>query len=129
MTGGGDEMSATPLMLSPSGLMVFIACEHATALELARTPKPDVADPQAALIRRKGDEHERGYLDELRSEGRSIREVEFAYDWEASARATEEAIFGGADVIYQGVFADGRWRGIADFLERQPDGSYEAVDT
>ena len=41
----------------------------------------------------------------------------------------------GAEVIYQGAFADGGWRGRADFLERveRPTGlggwGYEAVDT
>ena len=36
----------------------------------------------------------------------------------------------GADVVYQAVLLDpAGWRGIADFLERQPDGSYEVADT
>ena len=36
----------------------------------------------------------------------------------------------GADVVYQAVLVDpSGWRGIADFLERQPDGSYEVADT
>ena len=35
----------------------------------------------------------------------------------------------GADVIYQACFVDGDWRGFADFVERQPDGRYEVVDT
>ena len=35
----------------------------------------------------------------------------------------------GADVIYQAAFADGAWRGLADFVVRQPDGGYEVVDT
>ena len=47
----------------------------------------------------------------------------------ASARATEEAMRSGADVIYQACFVDGAWRGFADFVERQPDGGYEVVDT
>jgi uncharacterized protein len=32
-------------------------------------------------------------------------------------------------VIYQACFVDGDWRGFADFVERQPDGRYEVVDT
>ena len=35
----------------------------------------------------------------------------------------------GADVVYQACFVDGEWRGLADFVERQADGCYEAVDT
>jgi uncharacterized protein len=35
----------------------------------------------------------------------------------------------GADVVYQACFVDADWRGFADFVERQPDGRYEVVDT
>ena len=35
----------------------------------------------------------------------------------------------GVDVVYQGVLVADGWRGVADFLVRQPDGSYEALDT
>ena len=51
--------------------------------------------------------------------------------FEGQARQlTEDTIRAGeADVIYQACFNDGRWRGFADFLERQPGGGYEPVDT
>ena len=32
-------------------------------------------------------------------------------------------------MVYQACFVDDAWRGLADFVVRQPDGSYEAVDT
>ena len=32
-------------------------------------------------------------------------------------------------MIYQPYLTDGRWRGFADFLEKQPGGGYEPVDT
>jgi uncharacterized protein len=115
--------------LSPSALTVFLACEHATALDLAGAPRPDRADPQVELIRRKGDEHERAYLAQLEAEGKSIAEIALDDDFEAAAAATADALREGVDVVYQGVFVDGRWRGIADFLLRQPDGGYEALDT
>ena len=35
----------------------------------------------------------------------------------------------GVDVVYQGVLASEGWRGVADFLMKQPDGTYEALDT
>jgi uncharacterized protein len=123
------ELTERHISLSPSDLTVFLACEHAIALELAGTARPEMGDPQVELIRRKGDEHERAYLEELRGEGRSIVEIPFDDGFEAAAAATVEAIRGGNDVVYQGVFVDGRWRGIADFLLRQPDGTYEALDT
>src|SRR6188508_1087139 len=52
------------------------------------------------------------------------------FDEDEARRATEDAIRAGeADVIYQAFLSDGTWRGFADFLERQPDGTYEPVDT
>ena len=52
------------------------------------------------------------------------------FDAEQARRDTEDAIRAGeADVIYQAYLSDGTWRGFADFLERQPDGTYEPVDT
>jgi uncharacterized protein len=49
--------------------------------------------------------------------------------WEAAAAQTAQAVREGAPTIYQAVFLDGAWRGLADFLERQPAGGYEVVDT
>src|SRR5262249_18156309 len=49
--------------------------------------------------------------------------------WAAAAEQTAQAVRDGASVIYQAAFVDGAWRGLADFLERQADGAYEAVDT
>ena len=52
------------------------------------------------------------------------------FDAGEAQRLTDEAIrAGAADVIYQPYLTDGRWRGFADFLEMQPDGGYEPVDT
>jgi hypothetical protein len=44
-------------------------------------------------------------------------------DWDGAARATEEAMRAGPEFVYPAVLVDpSGWRGIADFLERQPDG-------
>ena len=122
------------LWLSPSDVTAFLACEHLTALSLAHArgelERPEVANEQAELIFRKGLEHERAYLESLRAEGKTIREIELGeHEWERAVAETEQALRDGVDVVYQGVFADEGWRGIADFLLRQPDGSYEALDT
>ena len=52
-------------------------------------------------------------------------------DWERAARVTSDAVRSGShDVVYQGILIDfDGWRGVADFIERQPDGSYEVSDT
>src|ERR1051325_5864256 len=112
------------MRLSPSLLNSFLECEHLVALDLAETPRPAVDNPQADLIRRKGEEHEAAYLASLRLAGKTIVEPADAADAERLIK--DEA----ADVIYQPAFEDSAgWRGRADFLELQPDGTYEVVDT
>jgi predicted RecB family nuclease len=125
------------LFFSPSDLNAFLECEHLAALELAVArrglERPAADNVQAELIRRKGDEHELAYLAALRAEGRGILAIERGeHEWELerAARDTESAMRDGAGVIYQAAFVDpDGWRGFADFLERQPDGTYEVVDT
>src|SRR5687767_8855807 len=123
---------ADRLQLSPSDVTAFLACEHLTTLSLRHArgeiDKPEIENEQAELIFRKGLEHERAYLEQLRAEGNTILELkEPDGDYEAAARATADAIHAADhDVIYQAVFAHGTWRGVADFLLRQRDGTYEA---
>jgi predicted RecB family nuclease len=124
------------LLFSPSDLTGYLACPHLTQLErrvaLGTLTKPPAENPEAELVKRKGEEHERAYLERLRAQGKTVAEISLEpdHDWERAARETREAIRAGADVVYQGVLvAEDGWRGIADFLERQPDGTYEAVDT
>lgn len=121
---------------SPSDLHDFLECEHLAALGLALSrrelARPVADDPQAELIRRKGDEHERAYLAQLRANGKSVLVVDIEdRDWGRAASVTADAIrFGSRDVVYQGVLIDPEgWRGVADFIERQADGSYEISDT
>src|SRR5499426_67467 len=112
------------LTLSPSDLNDYVECAHVTtlALEVARgeRARPHVADKHAELLRRKGEEHERVYLERLRAEGRAIVEIQLGepWDFEAAAARTAQAMREGAEVISQATFVDGRWRGRADFLLR-----------
>ena len=121
--------------LSPSDVTAFLACEHLTTLSLAHArgevERPEVENEQAELIFRKGLEHEHAYLESLRAQGLTVLEIpDPEGDYETAALATAQAIRAGeADVIYQGVLAHEGWRGVADFLMRQPDGTYEALDT
>jgi predicted RecB family nuclease len=121
------------ILFSPSDLNAFLECEHLTQLELAvarhELERPVDENPHADLVKRKGEEHEAAYLARLIEAGCDV--VMIPNDWvlDAAARATEDAMRAGADVIYQACFIDGDWRGFADFVERQPDGRYEVVDT
>jgi uncharacterized protein len=129
------------LVLSPTDLNDHVECPHLTTLSrevaLGTRRRPHVPEDHADLLRRKGDEHEAAYLTALRAAGRQVVNVVGAdrWDFETSARATEEAMRAGAEVIYQATFVVGDWRGRADFLERidrQTDlgaWGYEALDT
>jgi uncharacterized protein len=121
------------LVVSPSDLSAFLSCPHLTSLQLAvargELEKPYRPNPYADLIHRKGEEHETSYLEWLRDEGREVVEIAFDYDWEAAAHATEDAIAASVELVYQACLLGDDWRGFADFLELQPSGRYEVVDT
>ncbi len=126
------------LSLSPTDLTAFLACPHLTRLESevarGKRDRPLFDDPHAALLRRKGHDHEWAYHERLRAAGRTIVDIPHYEDSDfnpvTSQRLTEAAIReAAADVIYQPYLGEDAWRGFADFLERQADGSYEPVDT
>jgi predicted RecB family nuclease len=120
------------ILLSPSDLSAYLACEHLTilALQVARGDfVPTESSDQADLLAEKGLAHEAAYLARLRGDGLDVREITTTDGFDAAAEATREAITAGVDVVYQGVLMDDGWRGVADFLVRIDDGTYEALDT
>jgi predicted RecB family nuclease len=131
------------LVLSASDLINHLECPHLTQLDievaLGRIELTETRSDTTELVARKGDEHERDYLVQLRYDGREIVEIQDEPGLEgtrAGARRTVEAMRAGAEVIYQGVLFDGvRWRGHSDFLHRveRPSElgafSYEVADT
>ncbi len=132
------------LVFSASDLNGFLECETLGELERDAAehlrPRPD-PDAAAQLIARKGDEHERRYLERLRSSGLAVREIPRVERADASAlreaeKATLAAINEGVPIIYQATFFDGAFMGHADFLRRiersSGEGrpwSYEVLDT
>jgi predicted RecB family nuclease len=132
------------LIVSATDLVGYLACDHLATLELqalhGELEKPFRADPELDLIRRRGFEHEKAYLERLRADGRTVheiatREARTPEELRAAEAETLEAMRNGADVIFQATFFDGRWRGHADFLlrvERPSDfgsWSYDIADT
>jgi uncharacterized protein len=126
------------LSLSPSDLSNHLACPHLTTLSVAATRgeivKPKLESPHRDLIFRKGNEHEAAYLARLEAEGRTVVRIptydDEDFEADEAQRLTENAIRAQtADVVYQPYLTDGTWRGFGDFLEKQPDGGYEPVDT
>ena len=122
------------LSLAPTDLGNFLACRHVSVLDLSAsrgsvTP-PHRYSPVLEDLRKKGMEHEKGYLDWLRSRGLVVVDTSGR-----SVQAAADAMRAGADVIYQAALGDERWSGLADFLRKVPlpshlgDWSYEVYDT
>jgi predicted RecB family nuclease len=120
------------LGFSPTDLAAFVACSHLTTLQVAvaldELQKPFRHNPHADLIRRKGEEHEAAYLASL---GPGVVRIgkPWKVGWDVAADATTQAMRDGAPVVYQATFSHDGWRGLADFVVRQLDGSYEVLDT
>lgn len=134
------------IILSASDLMRFQGCQHATRLDLnwlrrdegngtgIVTPGGD--DESDELLQKKGDEHERAFLAELKTAGIGVHEIETKRATFADAHAaTVNALKAGYTVVFQAALKGGRWAGYADFLERveRPSKlgafSYEVIDT
>src|SRR6185295_16255749 len=126
--------------LSPSDVTAYLACEHLTALSLQvardELPAPPPPGDQAELVFRKGLEHERAHLQQLRERGLTVAEIELEDgDWERAREETLAALGTGVDVVYQAALVGDGWRGVADFLMRveTPSAlgawSCEALDT
>ena len=125
-------------------LVGFLACSHRLALERAALRRPRrEADPQRSASRARRQARPRaraavprgarthqgahGRRDRAgRVRGRAARhgrgQTPRGRGGAArGARQTIDAMRGGADVVYQATFFDGRWRGHADFLLRKDE--------
>ena len=128
------------LRLSPSDLSAHLACPHLTTLVAAggarrdrqaearvAAPRPDLPQGERARGRLPRAARGRRALDrpdpDLRRRG--LRRRRGA----AADRGGDPRRRGGRHLPAVPLSEDGRWRGFADFLERQPDGGYEPVDT
>ncbi|WP_425864071.1 TM0106 family RecB-like putative nuclease [Arthrobacter sp. TWP1-1] len=145
----GDSPSGAglaPLIFSASDLVTASECQYRTLRildeKLGRTPKPGFArDEMLERAAKLGDAFERKILNELIAEhgewdpitGKGVKSVDRGeLSWaglEAKREETLEALRAGADVVFQATFFDGSLVGFADFLMRQPDGSYAVWDT
>jgi uncharacterized protein len=139
-----QKLPDAKVLFSPTDLANFLGCSYSSILdlrELAVSPEAhqlfqrDADSESDELLRRKGDEHEAGYLRCLRNEGRVIFEIPKDASLAEQVRLTNEAMQSGAEVIYQATLLDANWRGYADFLLKTPkpsdlgNYSYEVADT
>jgi predicted RecB family nuclease len=130
---------------SASDLNEYLECHRLAELNAlvaaGKLRRPEIDDPQAELVRRKGDEHERRHLAALqaRHAGDVIcfeRPNAGIEAYREAEERTRQAMAQGARIIYQATFFNGRFIGHADFLRRIDDvpsalgnWSYEVVDT
>jgi predicted RecB family nuclease len=127
-------------LYSAKDLLNFLGCTHCTTLDLLVlqrhvAPPSDEDDAYLDLLKKKGIDHERAYLEQRRAEGRSLCEVPRLDSMDAMAAATSDAMRKGVDLIYQGALVSRPWHGYSDFLLRvdTPSAlgnySYEVADT
>src|SRR4249920_1297712 len=100
------QISNDRLLLSPSDLNDYVSCRHLTTLarQVARgeRPRPYLADEGARLLQEKGELHELNFLEHLRTQHREVVEITMAdgaWDFDAAAARTVEAMRAGADII------------------------------
>lgn len=126
--------------LSATDLTTHLACAHATTLDLravrGQLEVPGTGfDEQVQMVLAKGMAHERGHLAVLRERGLQITQISDSGSVAEREAATIEAMYAGAQVIYQAAFADDQWVGYADFLlrvdrpSRLGEWSYDVADT
>jgi uncharacterized protein len=131
-------MCGSAIELSASDLSGFLSCIHLTALDLAvvqgERERPSWIDPVLMVLRERGLDHERGYVDTLRTKGLTIIDLSETMGEDAVTRSVE-AIRAGVEVILQPALRNGRWFGRPDVLRRNemPSAlgawSYEVIDT
>jgi predicted RecB family nuclease len=113
--------------LSPTLAGAFLGCRASAAWTFEarrglRDPAERAEDAQAALIVRKGHEHERLCLNALKDRCGDLVEIPSGA-LDARFAATVEAMERGAPLIYQAALTAGSWLGYADFLLRVDDSS------
>ena len=131
------------ILFSATDLVAYLECEHLTVLDFQALGDADMRtgksmpDESAELIARKGNEHERAYLQRLRAQGRTVVDIAAGGgSIDDKMARTLQAMHQGAEVIYQATLRDGPLIGHADFL-RRVDGEpsslgswrYEIADT
>lgn len=133
------KLHNSSLRLSASDLANHLGCQHVTFLDL-RTARgelkaPNYKDPALEALQERGFQHEKAYIEHLRSQGLSVVELPESVDPPTGFAATCEAMKQGPDVIVQATLLSDGWLGRADVLLRVEmpsdlgDYSYEIVDT
>jgi predicted RecB family nuclease len=107
--------------LAATDLANYLSCPHLTGLDLRLAKKEIVApswdNPHLEVLRQRGLEHEKAYVESLRTKGFSIMDLSGEGEDEAS-QSTFAAMKSGTQAIVQAGLSHGEWRGRADVLLR-----------
>jgi len=108
--------------LSPTLAVAFLGCNASAAWTLEarrglRVAAESADDPQAALVIRKGHEHEAACLSGLKERCGDFVEIPSG-TLKTRFAATVDAMERGVPLIYQAALTAGAWLGYADFLIR-----------
>lgn len=127
------------ILFSATDLVNFLGCSHSIALDIEHTREGGLRgaeDPYVALLRAKGNEHEREYLRSLKGNDQRIAEINSTLPLRVQVEHTRKAMGEGIPVIYQGALFGAPWHGYSDFLVRRDgvessfgDYAYEVIDT
>jgi len=125
--------------LTASDLVGHLNCRYLTQLDVAvargEMAKPFIWDPVLELLAVRGAQHEKAYIDHLRSQRHEVSAIDGVGVDAESVNKTLAAMKAGAPIIVQAALKDGRWTGRADVLRRveAPSAlgawSYEPIDT
>jgi uncharacterized protein len=128
------------LTVSATDLANHLSCRHLTTLDLqlakGEIAEPTWENPHLRVLQQRGLEHEKAYIESLRSKGIAVADLS-QEPAELAIEATWAAMQGGAQAIVQASLGSGDWTARADVLLRvdQPDQpsrlgnwSYEVVD-
>jgi predicted RecB family nuclease len=120
-----NDVSGNLARLSPTLAGTFLGCSASAAWTLEvrrglREAAEPTDDPQAALIVRKGHEHEAECLAGLKKRCGDFVEIPSGALM-ARFAATVDAMERGVPLIYQAALTEGSWLGYADFLMRIED--------
>lgn len=107
------------ILFSPKDLLAYAEGDFVAWMERARFEKvapyePDPEDPELALLKESGNEHERAVLAQEQGSGKRVDLLSLKDPLEA----TRAAMARGADTIYQACLRRGNIQGYADFLRR-----------
>jgi len=120
--------------LAATDLTNHLSCHHLTQLNrkvaMGQMAKPRWHDPMMDVLRERGMEHEKAYVEHLRAQGKQVVDLRGK-----DSEAMVEAMRSGAEVLVQAGLGEGPWRGIADILLKVDGQSrfgpycYEVQDT